>query len=128
MQTLTFGFQLPETGDKGSVFFPGLESNIAQMNDHDHNGTNSKQLSATALVATSIDLANTNWVLVANGIYRQLVTLPVAFDFQTKLIKYLINSGTRSGQTFHPQEERVSANTYYIYSNDNSIDVKVSYL
>lgn len=128
MQTLVFGFQLPETGDKGSVFFPGLESNIQQLNDHSHDGIDSAQLDATALVASTIDLVAGSWVSVGNGLYRQLVTLPAAMAFETKLLKYTINSGTYLGQTFQPKEEKVSSNTFYIYSNDNTIDVKVAYL
>ena len=128
MQTLTYGFQLPQTGDKGSVFFPGLEANIAQLDAHTHNGINSPLLNATALVASFQILSSASWVLVGNGIYRQLITLPVGMDFETKLVKYLFNTGAAAGQTVYPKEEAVTTNTFYVYLNDNTVDLKVSYL
>ena len=128
MQTLTYGFQLPDTGDKGSVFFPALEDNIQRLDAHTHDGINSPILSATGMNASNIILSSASWVLVGNGIYRQLVTLPVGMDFDNKLIKYIFDSGASVGQTVLPKEEQVTTNTYYVYLNDNTVDLKVSYL
>lgn len=46
MIILSNGQKLPETGDFGDVWFPALEDNIQRNNDHDHDGTNSNQLSS----------------------------------------------------------------------------------
>lgn len=128
MQTLTYGLKLPDTGDKGSVFFPALEDNIVHLNAHDHNGINSVKIDATGLIASTLAVPNGSWVLVANGIYRQLLTLPVGMDFSTKLIKYTFASGALSGQVVFPREEKVTTNTYYVYLNDNTVDLTAAYL
>ena len=53
MLTLSHGYEKPETGDKGSVFFPALEDNIQKLNDHNHNGLNSELLTAAASAAVT---------------------------------------------------------------------------
>jgi hypothetical protein len=74
--TLTYGFQRPASGDKGSVFWPILEDNITQLNAHSHNGTDSALLSAASSVATQQTVTNVGWVLDSGGLYKQTVTMP----------------------------------------------------
>ena len=45
MITLSNGYQLPEDGDRGNVFWDGLEGNIQRLNDHKHDGADSEKLS-----------------------------------------------------------------------------------
>lgn len=127
MQTLTYGFKLPDTGDKGTVFFPALEDNITRLDAHTHNGANSPKLSSENVDAYSQTMGAGSWALVVDNTYRMLITMPATLEFDKCTMMFLINSGTAVGQVFFPTVTKVSANTYYVYSNDNSIDIKVQY-
>lgn len=127
MQTLTYGFKKPETGDKGTVFFPALEDNVDRLDSHSHNGTNSPKLSSENVDAYAQTIGAGSWASIGTDSYRMLVTMPVTLEFDKCTMLFLINSGAASGQVFYPTVSRQSANTYYIYSCDGSIDVKVQY-
>lgn len=112
---MTYGYKKPQTRDTGSVLFAALEDNIQQLNDHTHNGTNSSKLTAAAVVASTQSILAAAWVATSQGNYRQLVTL-------SGLLYDEINIGMRnsSGHIVAAQIEKVSASTYYVYTNDNA--------
>ena len=80
MQILSFFFKKPQTGDKGSVFWPAMEDNFQQLNDHNHDGVNSSTLSTFAITAIKHSLLAANWVATSGGTYRQLVVMPGVFS------------------------------------------------
>jgi hypothetical protein len=127
MQTLTYGYKKPQTGDKGSVFFPALEDNFQRLNDHDHDGANSKKLSATSVQSVAQTLLAAGWVGVGNSLFRQLVTCPSTLLVDEQAMRFQIASGPKAGHFFHPSVEKVSANTFYVYINESTVDVKVLY-
>jgi hypothetical protein len=127
MLTLTYGFFKPESGDKGSVFWQKLESNFQQLNDHTHNGTDSSKIGPSAITGLIQDLVSADWVTGVGGLYSQLVTMPGTLQFNEVLIEFVINSGTDIGCIFLPTILKVSANTFYVYINDNSVDVRIIY-
>jgi hypothetical protein len=61
MQTLSYGYFKPDTGDKGSVFFPKLELNWQRVNDHDHDGVNSKKISSGSISFPTSSLPHGSW-------------------------------------------------------------------
>lgn len=128
--TLTYGFVKPATGDKGSVFWPALEGNIQQTNDHAHNGTDSHLLSASASRAIVQTVSSASWGSdLGGGTYRQLVTLPVSItggsgtfdDFSIQL------RDSSTGEVIYGRIVKVSSTTYYIYVNDNTLTLKAIY-
>lgn len=123
MQTLSFGYKLPETSDKGSVFFPALEFDIQQLNDHNHNGINSAQIDSKSVSVVKQTLASTGWVSQGGGNYRMLVTMPngMACD------DYMVSFKTSAGAVLFLSTERVSELTYYCYSNDSSLTLTAVY-
>lgn len=125
--TLSYGYIKPQTGDKGSSFFPVLEQNIQQVNDHTHNGTNSAPLTPASVASVAQTLLAANWVLVSGGLYRQLVTMPGSFQFENQFMRFLLNTAPYVGHEIYPSLEKVTANTFYVYINDNTMDVKVLY-
>jgi hypothetical protein len=127
MLTLSYGYKKPQTGDKGSVFFPALEDNFQRLNDHSHDGINSSRLLATALQAVVQILPLASWAGIGDGLFRQLVTCPSTILVDEQIMSFQIASGPRAGDFFHPSVEKVSANTYYVYINDPTVDVKVLY-
>jgi hypothetical protein len=117
--TLSYGYVRPVTGDGGSAVFTNLENNITQLNDHNHNGTNSTQLSATAIVASVQTIALASWVASgATGHYRQSITLPAGFDYDTVALSFR----TTGGAVIYPTVERISDTQCYVYTTDNTID------
>lgn len=128
--TLSYGYVLPEDGDHGSVFFPALEDDITQLNSHNHNGTNSALLTVASIVgvADTTSLVAASWVLVSGGVYRILVTTPPGVNYSSYGRCFEITNGTDTGCTFYPTTVKVSATTYYVYSNDNTITATILYL
>jgi hypothetical protein len=128
--TLSYGFVQPETGDKGSVFWPALEDLIQQVNDHTHNGTNSSRLTAAALEAVSQSVSSAGWgSTIGGGLYRQTVTVPAALtgpggtydDYSIEI------RNSANGRRLFLQTEKVTTTTFYVFINDNSISLTVIY-
>jgi len=132
MLTLTFGYKLPEDGDKGSVFFPALAFDIQRLNDHDHDGQNSTKLTAQSVGAliddTSIVAANWSAVAGQPGTYKQTVTMPPNTDFDDYGIYLQVKDGVNVGIVINPSIVKVGAATYDIYSNDNTLNLIAKYL
>lgn len=119
MLTLSYGFKKPETDDTGDVWFPAMAANMQQLNDHSHNGTDSARLTATtqSLLAAS-------WSAdLGGGSYRQLVTMPAGLTFDAVTIEVRLSNGT----VIHPTITKVSSTTFYVYVNDNTLDLTVVY-
>lgn len=124
MQTLSYGFLKPQTGDKGSAFFPALEGDIQQLNDHTHNGVNSSLLPSTSISPTTQALSSASWVATSGGTFRQLVTMPGGLIYDNFVVSVKLTS---TKHLIYPTIEKVSATTFYVYTNDNSLDYTVVY-
>jgi hypothetical protein len=127
--TLSYGFVKPATGDKGTVFWPALEDNIQQTNDHSHNGSNSARLTAASSAAVSQSVASAGWSSVGGGLYRQTVTLPAALtSVGGTYDSYGIEiRNSANGRRLFLQTEKVTSTTFYVWINDNSISLTVVY-
>jgi hypothetical protein len=127
--TLSYGFVQPETGDKGSVFWPALEDLIQQVNDHTHNGTNSARMTAAAVEAIVQSVSSAGWGSLSAGLYRQTVTMPATItgpggtydDYSIEI------RNSANGRVMFLQTEKVTTTTFYVWCNDNTIDLKVVY-
>ena len=124
MQTLSYGYKRPQTGDQGSTLFQALEDNITRLNDHDHDGSDSAQLTTSSVVATTQSISSGSWSATSQGNYRQLVTLPGSLDIDD--IGIIIKNS--SGHIVHATIEKVSDTTYYVYTNDNSTGFTAVYV
>lgn len=125
MQTLSYGFQKPQSGDKGSVFFPALENNFQQLNDHTHDGSNSSPLTAKSSTAVTQAISSGAWVDQGGGTYRQTVTMPSGIAWDTHAIE-LRDSSTNENMLL--RVAKVTATTYYVYINDNSVSLTALYV
>jgi hypothetical protein len=124
MQTLTYGFKKPQTGDKGSIFFPALEDNIQQLNDHTHNGVNSSRLTTQAVASLTTSILSAAWSSLGDGNYRQLVTMPGGLDYDECVVSIKDDA---TGNILFLSIEKVSDTTFYVYTNDNSLDLLAVY-
>lgn len=117
MITLTYGQKIPEAGDRGVPLFQALEDNFTRSDGHTHDGIDSPVLSPTNFVGTPQNILSAAWVASGPvGHYRQLVTMPVGFLFDTVKIGFR----TSGGAYVYPTVERVTATTYYVYTIDNT--------
>lgn len=125
MQTLSYGYVKPETGDRGTVFWPALEDNIQQINDHNHDGLNSAKLLSSAVTAVTQTVLAASWSAQGGGTYKQTVTMPagMAYDDYGIVVKLSV-----LGHVIYPTIEKVTATTYDIYINDNTLALKVLYV
>lgn len=128
MITLSYGLQLPETGDDqtNDELFTALEENITQLDGHTHNGVDSPNLTAQSIVGITQTISSASWATYGGaptGHYRQTVTLPPGFDFDTVSISFR----TTAGAYIYPSVEKVSDTQMYVYTTDNSINFLAVY-
>lgn len=124
MQTLSFGYLNPDSGDPGSLFFPALNADIVQLNAHNHDGVNSAIISSFNVQGAQVVGAAVNWVLFAAGIYRQIITCPANFTYDNTDKEFRLNA---TGHLIYPTVEKISSTTFYVYLNDNTQDVLVNF-
>lgn len=118
MVVLSYGFQNPVNGDKGSVWFPALNFNIIQLNNHIHDGITSALINSAVLVGGLVTALAASWVTVlANAKYSQLLTVPAGFTMGSFSISVFLNS---TGHMVQATVEKVSSTTFTIYTNDNT--------
>lgn len=114
MITLSKGFKKPESGDFGDVWFPALEDNIQQLNDHAHDGVDSEKIDSQNLTATTVTALVGSFVDQGDGYWRTTVATPGG----ALLSNFAI--GMRDPTTFEPifgKMVAASAVTVYVYLN-----------
>lgn len=126
MLTLSKGFKKPQSGDKGSVWFPALEDDIQQLNDHTHNGTDSHAISGGNITNNVVTIAAVDWVVFAPG-YRFLLSIPADFTYDGSHKEVRISGGPTDGAIVFPTIEKVSSSAMYVYSNSNTVAFAVSF-
>lgn len=115
--TLTYGYIQPQNGDKGSVWFPALNDNIQQLNDHAHDGVNSAPISAANITSGTVSIPAAAWVLDVAGRYRQDVTVPAGYNMDNYSILFKLSTG----EIITPSITRLSLTTFRIFGPDNTL-------
>lgn len=115
--TLSYGYIQPQSGDKGSVWFPALNDNIQQLNDHNHDGVTSALLPATSVASASLTIPAAGWVADGTGRYRQDMTVPTGYNMDSFSITFKLSSG----EIILPSITRLSASSFRIFTLDNSL-------
>lgn len=124
MNTLTYGMQVPSNGDFGSVFYPALAANFTQIDAHNHDGTTSPKITSFSITPITQAIIHADWVLVSNGIYRQAVTVPAGLSYDSVIISF---RDATSGNYYDLSVEKITSGQYYVYINDNTVDLTASY-
>lgn len=117
MLTLTYGYKKPETNDKGPIVFPALEQNIQQLNDHNHDGANSRKLTSASIDSIPQIILAANWVSLGGGNYHQQVPLLPGYDYDLVTLSF---REPVTGAYLYPSILKVSASVADIFSNDPS--------
>ena len=123
MLTLSYGFKKPETNDRGPVVFPALEANWQQVNDHTHDGVNSAKVPASSVTGTTASILSANWNALGGGRYKQTITLPAGYSFDTTGITMTLTTGER----VYPGITKVSSTQYDVFFTDNTKSLTVLY-
>lgn len=126
MNTLTYGQKIPETGDRGSVWFPALEDNFTRLDSHDHDGTDSKPLTAAAITAVTDTISASGWAAVTNklGLFNQTVTMPSGYLYASKSVTFRDTAGD---SLFLQTEASSAGGAFVVYCNNSALDVVVLY-
>lgn len=125
MLTLTYGYKKPETGDKGSIFFPALEYNIQQLNDHTHNGINSSKLNTSSSVVMTSTILAANWIDSGAGYWYQIITMPAGILYDEVIISF--KNSASPYDLYYLKCVKVSANSFSVSINDPSISLLAVY-
>lgn len=121
---------MPTDDDVGNDVFALLETYLERLAVHDHTGDDSVSISLnfSKISEDYISGVSLTWTSIGNGIYRALVTIQditPKFDGNLRTMFYQIGAGDWIG--FAPRVERVTNTTYYVYSNDNSLNLRTVY-
>lgn len=120
LTTLTYGYEKPDNAAVGSQHFPAMERNVQRMNDHRHDGDDGAQIAATTQVVDSA-----NWGADLGGTsYRQEITMPENFEFDTSRIEVRRSTG----EMVYPTIVKTQATKFYLYTNDNTASYTISYV
>lgn len=123
--TLSKGYKRPDTGDRGSVFFPDLENNINLVNAHKHDGTDGEKVAAKDLVKASDTVLAASWGADLGGsTYTQSISMSGAATFDDAIMKVVDSA---SGDIIYPTISKTGTNTYDITINDNTLTLVVTY-
>ena len=126
--TLSKGYKLPATGDRGSSFFPNLEDNITLNNSHKHDGNDGEKINIKDLVKQSQTILAAAWGSDLGGsTYTQTITMPVGTTFDDTLKQFKISGGGDDGTVIYPTIVKTGASAYSITVNDNTIAILVTY-
>lgn len=119
MQTLSYGYKKPQNTDTGDAIFPALEGDVQQLNDHNHDGTNS-----APLATRQQSILAANWAPSGTTpAYRQILTVPNGLQYDTCQI--WVRRST--GEQVYPDLRRVSSTTFYFYNANNTDAYTVNY-
>ncbi len=120
VSTLSKGYKLPGNPTTGDLWFPAMMTNIQLLNDHTHDGSDGNRI-ASSVVA----VANSGWGSdLGGGSYRQIVTVPTGFTFDTCRIEVRRSTG----EMVYPEIVKINASTFYLYTNNNSLAYNVSFI
>jgi hypothetical protein len=123
--TLTYGFKLPQNGDKGSTWFPDIAFDIQRLNDHTHDGLNSAPINSANVGVFTQELDVNDWIGDAQYTYSMTVTIPNGKLYDNSIIVFR-NTVTKS-QLFLGVT-KLDPGTYNVYSNDNTLNITAYYV
>lgn len=126
MSLTTYGYNLIVNGTRG--FWDKLNSNTQQLNDHNHEGTNSAKLSPKAITKATQQILAASWSATSGGSYTQTVSTPSGYAFSTGLsVKFYIYSGGNITNELALTPVRVTDTSYQLEINDNTITITAVY-
>jgi hypothetical protein len=121
-------YQKPSSGDQGNTVYDTIEEFMERMANHNHDGGDSKEISLN--IAKDIEVFEIGvdlvWENLSNGEYRANLPVPVATTYDASIRKFFLAPTTTTDfKEFYPTVEKISNSNYYVYTNNNQVDLKV---
>lgn len=125
---LGYGIWVPDDTDTGNIWDDYLEDNCAVFVAHNHDGVNSPSIAQSR--DSSQTIASGAWVDQGDGTYKSpLITMPGSYKFSTfPFIQFVETSGSDVYPQVYPTVERDSDTTFYVYTNDNSLNLTIVFM
>lgn len=124
MYTTPYGYRVPEDGDpaKGALgWYRAIEFDIERLDQHNHDGTNSRLLSPTAIPSVPVSIPTSGWVADGPG-WKQTVAIPAAVpeinDVSVRF--YSTEPAGELGKNAMLSWKRITGTSVEIYCNDNT--------
>jgi len=127
-ENLTNGpYQIPSPKEKGNDIADIMEEFMDRIANHSHTGADSKSISLnfTKEVQDLTIAGGLTWVAQANGSYRAQVTLPLIPTLDNMRRFFYVDGAYYT--EFYPTQEVIDADNIWVYTNDNTIDMRVVY-
>ena len=122
--TLSQGTEIPSAGENGTQFCPQLERNWTRYDEHDHSGgTKGLAIETKNLTKGTGTAASGSWVADGTDMYKQTITLPTGYAFDTTEIRCIIDD-----EIVGLRIKKASSTTFEIWVNDNSKSVSLLYV
>lgn len=125
--TLSYGYIQNQTGDRGAVFWPDLEFNIARINGHNHDGSNSALIPTSSIDTASNNVLAAGWAAVVDqaGTYKQTVTVPSGVNLNKHLPRF---KHSVSGEVLNLSFTILTTTTFEVFINDATAALQVAYV
>lgn len=116
--TLSFGYLRPANGDPANAWQPAINSTITQVNDHDHDGSNSANISPASITALLTTISVGDWGAAdGDGNYTVSKAAPAAISEVNNFYpKVFVDS---DGAVSYLSITRVDAGTISLTTNTN---------
>jgi len=126
MQTLSYGYKLPEAGDRAKGtggWYEALEFDISRLNGHNHDGANSPSISISSLSSLTQTILLGAWAAASPG-YKQTKTVPAGVsEFNDFDVHFIFTAPVgKIGERAYLGTKRLTATTYEVYCNDNTAE------
>jgi hypothetical protein len=124
MLTLSYGYKLPQSGDKGSTLWTALQDDITRVNGHTHNGSDSAKIPVQNLTTTTQAITAAGWTLGSSaGHYSQVITMPAGFTYDN----FIIDFRDASNRKVYIGVTKFDATSFTIFSIDNTLTLTAIY-
>lgn len=124
MTTTTYGYRLPEAGDRAkgaSGWYASMEFNISRLDTHDHDGVDSAALPMSNIAPYTGTITAVGWSVDGGG-YKQTITVPAGVtEINNYNVKFIFTAPAgKVGEIADLGYKRLTATTYEVYCNDNT--------
>lgn len=123
---------IPTDDDTGNSVFADLEVMFERLATHSHTGADSASISLnfTKITEDYLKSAGLLWVSIGDGLFRAIVNIvdpTPTYDVNLRTLFYRSAATGFLWEGFAPRVEKISSSSYYVYSNDDSIDLRTVY-
>ncbi len=127
MITTTYGYKLPEVGDKGSIVFNAINGNTELLRDHTHDGTDAAMILSTDIDKEALTLVSGDWIASTTG-FSQSVTCPGLVTLDKVGLRFRVTSGAHIGKFINPTIVYSSLTQFTVIVNDSSLNLQVLFI